>query len=256
MTMHESGWLGRTHIDLAVCDSTNDEAKELAARGAAHGTVVTARSQRAGRGRHGRSWYSPEHENLYYSCILRPACEPSAAPPITLAAGLAVADAIEAATGQKPGLKWPNDVLLQGRKLAGILAETSMRGPRLEYVIVGIGVNLGTRAFPDELRDLATSLYLECGQVVERARFIDVLNTCAERWFDRFFTSGARALVQAWMARAKSCDHGLGRRVTVDTSSGPLAGHITGLDVDGRLEITDAHGRVHAITAGVLEYRD
>lgn len=254
--MHESGWLGRTRFDLASCESTNDEAARLAASGAAHGTVVTARSQRAGRGRHGRAWYSPEHENLYYSCVLRPACEPSAAPPITLAAGLAVADAVERTTGQKASLKWPNDILLRGRKLAGVLTESSTRGTRLEYVIVGIGVNLNTRAFPDELRDLATSLYLECGHSVDHAHFVVVLNACAERWFEYFFARGAHALVQAWMERARSHDHGLGRRVSVDTAAGPLTGRITGLSADGWLEITDENGRVHTIAAGVLEYRD
>ena len=254
--MHESGWLGHTHIDLAVCDSTNDEAKTLAARGAAHGTVVTARCQRAGRGRQGRSWYSPDQDNLYYSCVLRPACAPSEAPPITLAAGLAVADAVEAATGQETGLKWPNDVLLRERKLAGVLTETSIRGARLEYVIVGIGVNLATRVFPEELRGRATSLALECGHDIDRGHFIELVNQCAERWFDRLFAHGARALVQAWMERARSRDHGLGRGVTVDTPAGPLTGRITGLTGDGQLEVTDALGRVHTIAAGVIEYRD
>ena len=249
-------WLGRQRIDLATCASTNDEIARRAADGAAHGLVVTARTQTAGRGRQGRSWYSPSGDNLYYSCLLRPACPPAQAPPLTLAAGLGVLDAIDVAAadaGVKASLKWPNDVLIGGRKVAGVLTEMSTRGERLEHVIIGIGVNLHTRAFPDELADIATSLHL-CGVTVERAAFIDELCQHLELWFDRFLAHGPQPLTAAWLARARHGGGTLGRTVRASAARGLVTGQIRGMATDGRLQVEDADGRIHLIAAGVVEY--
>lgn len=251
-----SGWLGHQRIDLATCASTNDELARRAADGAAHGLVVTARMQTAGRGRLGRTWYSPDGDNLYFSCLLRPACPPAHAPPLTLAAGLGVLDAIDAAaihTGVEASLKWPNDVLIGGRKVAGILTEMSTRGDRLDHVIVGIGVNLHTRAFPDELADIATSLHL-AGVTVERDAFIAELCQHLQRWFDRFLAHGPQPLTAAWLARARRSGDTLGRSVRASTARGLVTGEIRGMATDGRLQIEDAHGHIHLIAAGVVEY--
>lgn len=253
-----SRWLGREHIDLVECGSTNDEAAALARSGAAHGTIVTARAQRAGRGRQGRTWFSPQDDNLYLSCILRPDCEPAHTPPLTLAAGLGVVDAIDeqlaaCADRDRAGrstVAWPNDVMIDGRKVSGVLTEMSTRGARLEHVIVGVGVNLGTREFPLELQEIATSLYLH-GAHVERRPFISALCGHLQAWFDRFFEHGVRALIPAWMARTDTA----GKRVRATTQRGPVEGRISGLTEDGRLLVTDANGRDHVVTAGVVEYR-
>ena len=257
-------WLGRDRVAFEQCGSTNDEAARLAEEGARHGTIVTARAQSAGRGRHGRSWFSPTDENLYLSCLLRPTCAPSQAPPLTLAAGMGVVDAVNQLElrGDRSGdtpvraiLEWPNDVVIDGRKVAGVLTEMSTRGTQLEYVVVGIGVNLATRSFPPELEPLATSLYL-AGLSVERTGFLESLLGHLEGWFNRFFARGSRALISAWMQRAEVAPGQLGRRVDATTEHGPIVGRITGLEVDGRLQVTDNDGRVHVVMAGVVEYRD
>lgn len=251
------GWLGAERIDLATCGSTNDEVARRAAAGAAEGLVVTARAQTAGRGRQGRRWYSPTDENLYFSCLLRPECPPGQAPPLTLAAGLGVLDALECAAGAESSvhasLKWPNDVLLGGRKVAGILTEMNTRGTRLSHVVVGIGVNLATREFPDELKDIATSLY-QAGVSIEREAFIDSLCTHLQVWFERFYVGGVRAIVAAWLERARTSGDTLGRPVRADTARGDITGRISGMADDGRLEVTDESGQVHRIAAGVVEY--
>ena len=250
-------WLGRVRIELDTCGSTNDEVARRAAAGAAHGLVVTARAQTAGRGRQGRAWYSGDRGNLYFSCLLRPALSPAQAPPLTLAAGLGVLDAIEdvsAAAGVDlpVALKWPNDVLIGARKVAGILTEMNTRGSQLEHVVVGIGINLTTRAFPDELAAIATSLAL-AGVDAERDAFVAVLCERLALWFDRFFAHGAGILTAAWMARARAAGT-LGRLVRAETEAGLLVGRITGMADDGRLEVTDADGCMHRIAAGVHEY--
>jgi BirA family biotin operon repressor/biotin-[acetyl-CoA-carboxylase] ligase len=237
-----SSWLGRERVHLPVCGSTNDEAQRLAAEGAAHGTVVTADQQHAGRGRQGRAWHSPAGENLYLSCILRPALAPAAATAITLAAGLGVADAVQRA-GAPAALKWPNDVLVHGRKLAGILTEMSTRAERVQHIIVGIGVNLESRSFPPGLGDTATSLAL-LGVPVDRQRFVAELLSELETWFDRFFAGGVAALADAWLARADRS------RVRATSRGRMVEGAIVGLDADGCLLVADDAGTRHRILAG------
>jgi BirA family biotin operon repressor/biotin-[acetyl-CoA-carboxylase] ligase len=237
-----TSWLGREHVHLPACGSTNDEAARLASAGAAHGTVVTADEQHAGRGRQGRRWHSPPGENLYLSCILRPTLAPDRAPAITLAAGLGVADAV-AKAGAQPVLKWPNDVLVDGRKLAGILTEMSTRGQRVQHIITGIGVNLGSQSFPAELGERATSLAL-LGLSIERERFVAELLASLEHWFDRFFTGGVAALADAWLARADRS------RVRASSGGRAVEGAILGLDPDGCLLIEDDTGARHRILSG------
>jgi BirA family biotin operon repressor/biotin-[acetyl-CoA-carboxylase] ligase len=143
---------------LARVDSTQQVARDLARAGAAEGTAVVAEEQTAGRGRLGRPWHSPPGENLYCSVVLRPPLAPGEVPQIALVAGIAVAAAVEEVTGRRPAIKWPNDVLLDGKKVAGILTEMESEIDRVHHVIAGIGVNLNTRRFPRELRDKASSL--------------------------------------------------------------------------------------------------
>lgn len=241
-----SGWLGLERITLDSCDSTNDEAARLAMFGAAHGTIVTADTQLTGRGRLGRRWFSPPGENLYLSCVLRPALEPMHAPPITLAAGVAVADAV-AAFAVQSRLKWPNDVLCRGKKLAGILTEMSTQSGRISHVILGIGVNLATRAFPDDLADSATSLARE-GIEVGRDAFLAKLLPILEIWLDRYFAGGISAIADAWMERA-ALTSGV-THVTVATAESTIVGRALGLDDQGALRVVDERGQLHHILTG------
>jgi BirA family biotin operon repressor/biotin-[acetyl-CoA-carboxylase] ligase len=158
--------IGRRILHYFKTDSTNSVAMALAARGEEHGTVVVAEEQTAGRGRFGRVWYSEKSSGIYVSVILRPALAPSAAPMLTLMAGLAVHRAIETSTGLAADIRWPNDVLVSGRKVCGILTEMSAELDRLHAVVLGIGINVNHREIPDELKPIATSLRIETGKTV------------------------------------------------------------------------------------------
>ncbi len=235
-------WLGRQRIALAECGSTNDEAARLARAGAVHGTVVIADSQRSGRGREGRVWASPPGAGVYLSAVVRPPLPLAMVPPMTLAIGVAVCDAARAA-GVAAQLKWPNDVLVGGRKLAGVLVETQSQGARLEAVIVGIGVNL-TGELPPALAATATTL-AAAGAVVERARFVELLLAHVEHWLDRYASIGLPTIVHEWHERMAV---GLAARATVDGAA--LDGVCAGLDADGALLLRDAAGALHRVRSG------
>jgi BirA family transcriptional regulator, biotin operon repressor / biotin---[acetyl-CoA-carboxylase] ligase len=240
-----TAWLGAELHELAVCDSTNDEAAARAAAGAPHGTVVVAAEQRRGRGRLGRSWHSPPGENLYLSCVLRPPLAPVALPPVTLAAGVAVAEAV-AAFGPRPAVKWPNDVTVGGRKLAGLLTEMTTRGDLIDHVVLGIGVNLGSRSFPPELAGIATSIALEGGREVSPAGFRAQLLPGLETWLDRFFQGGVAAIGPAWTAWSGMA----GARVRVTEGGRVAEGIACGIGPDGSLDVRDDQGHHVMVVAG------
>ncbi len=158
-------WLGRTIHHFHLIDSTNSKAYELALNGAEEGEVVIAETQKKGRGRLGRQWFSPLFSNLYLSVILRPEIPPYQASLVTLMAAVATADAIQKFSGLEPLIKWPNDVLLRAKKVAGLLNEIHSEMDRIHFVILGIGVNLNTdrKMFSKEIREGATSLKIEMG---------------------------------------------------------------------------------------------
>lgn len=255
----ETRWLGRPWRHLGECGSTNDEAAAWARDAIApapHGAVVTADAQSRGRGRLGRSWHSPPGENLYFSLVLRPPIEPRELPPLVLAVGVALADTV-AARGVAVDLKWPNDVLARGRKLAGILAELACSGSRIDHVVVGIGVDLETRAFPPPLDAIATSIALETGRDLDRGAHADGRDAFAadlaaalETWYERFVSDGAAPILAAWRARSGM----LGREVTV-RAAGPGGDDVRGvaedLDADGALLVRTAEG-VTRVVAGEL----
>lgn len=244
-----TSWLGRRLVELAACESTNDEAARLAAAGAEHGTVVVAGAQRKGRGRLGRSWFSPPGESLYLSCVLRPETAPDALPPVTLAAGLAVAEAVAAAV-PLVRVHWPNDVVVDGRKLAGILTEMTTRGARVEAAVLGIGVNVNVAAFPADLGRPATSLFIETGRRRElgevRGEILDQL----EIWLERFFAEGVAAVARGWQRWGGMA----GERVRVDLGGGRLlVGIAGGLAPDGGLMVIEDGGREVVVRAGDVQ---
>lgn len=240
-------WLGAHRVELDECDSTNDDAARLARAGARHGTIVVARAQRAGRGRDGRSWASPRDAGLYLSAVIRPPLPLVDVPPMTLAIGVGVCDAIRA-VGAPAELKWPNDALVHGRKLAGVLVEAHSQGQRLDAVIVGIGVNLTAAALPPEVAATATSLEKATGGSVDRAAFIDLLLAHVERWIDRYIASGMAVIAPAWRERMVA---GIAARARVDGNE--VCGEVAGLDGDGALVLRDATGRLHRVRSGDVE---
>jgi BirA family biotin operon repressor/biotin-[acetyl-CoA-carboxylase] ligase len=239
---------GRTIHHFESTDSTQRHAMELARRGAAEGEVVIAEAQTGGRGRLGRSFFSPPWVSLYASIILRPRIPPSRAPQITLVAGLAVAEAVEAHAGARPGIKWPNDVWLGDRKVSGILTEMEAEADRVLFVVSGIGVNLNVpkTGFPPELRTTATSILAATGRRVDRRQFAADLLASFERLYDEFVTRGFAALRERWEARSLLT----GRQVTVEGSGERATGRVIGIADDGSLRVRTAAGEVSRVVSG------
>jgi BirA family biotin operon repressor/biotin-[acetyl-CoA-carboxylase] ligase len=230
--------------------STNQLLRELARAGAAEGTTVLAESQTAGRGRAGKAWFSPPGVNLYASVLCRPGITPAAAPVFSFVASLALADAIRE-LGLHPAIKWPNDVLVKHRKVAGTLTELSIAGDRLEHVILGVGVNVNVereplRAALGPAAQHAISLREALGRPVERNAFAGAFLTHLDEWLITYRDEGPERILQAW----RDLDIVTGRRVEVRDDGAALEGRARGVAADGHLEIEDARGVVHRVLAG------
>jgi BirA family biotin operon repressor/biotin-[acetyl-CoA-carboxylase] ligase len=233
---------------LDTTDSTQSEAQRLAAAGAPEGTVVTARHQEAGRGRRGHEWWDAPGQSLLASVLLRPAGPVTTAPQLSLVGGLAVADALAAVAAVPARIRWPNDLLVDGRKVCGILAEASSDGAgRLHHVILGIGVNLAQTAFPVTLADRATSLRLVTGRAFEADPVLAAVLEQLARHYDAWRVGGFAALRAAWLERSTLP----GQRVRLPDGSDGV-----GVDVgdDGILVARAADGRlVHIVSGGAVE---
>ncbi len=243
-------WLGRVYFRHARLGSTNDEAARLAADGAPHGTVVLAEAQQGGRGRLGRAWFSPPGENLYFSALLRPEIDPAASPPLSLAAAVGLAEGVRGFVGRPPLVKWPNDLLYDGKKLAGILVELSAEPGRLRHLVLGVGLNVNSTAFPSELATRATSLAVERGTPVRRGLVLASVLGALERWIDRLFTDGPEPVIEAWLGFAKDW---IGQTVTVSLGRERVRGVALGLDARGALRLRREGGREEIVSAGDLE---
>jgi BirA family transcriptional regulator, biotin operon repressor / biotin---[acetyl-CoA-carboxylase] ligase len=241
--------IGRRFICQARTPSTNADAFRLAEQGTAEGTVVLADSQSGGKGRMGRIWSSPPGVNLYCSIILRPPVPPFEAPQLTFLSAVAVARAIELVVGLKPEIKWPNDVLIGGKKVAGLLNEMSAETDGINFVILGIGVNLNMTAeqFPPDLRHPATSLLLETGRPVARARFAAVMLGELDRLYASFRSQGFGPVRDEWQQRC----HAHGRELTVSDGSNEIVrGMFDGIDRFGALLVRRQDGTVERILSG------
>ena len=238
-------WLGCQRIELASCGSTNDEAARLARAGAKHGTIVIAERQASGRGRDGRVWQSPPG-GLYMSAVLRPSMPVIDVPPMTLAIGIGLCEAVRT-TGAPAVLKWPNDLLVHDRKLAGVLVEAQSQGSRLEALIVGIGVNISGE-LPEPVAETAITLAEAAGTTIDRDAFIERMLAHVERWVERYVSVGLAAIIPAWQERMAV---GLTARATIDGEA--RIGSVAGLDADGALLLRDDAGNVHRVRSGDVE---
>ena len=228
-------------VRLGRVDSTQTVAFALAADGAADRTVVVAQAQTAGRGRHGRLWLDEPGASLLTSIILRPRLEPARLPTLSLAAGVAVVEALERVTGLKPRLKWPNDVLVDGRKLAGILLESRISPSPL--VVLGIGVNLAQRVFPADLAERATSVRLAAGRRVDADALLTALLESLDAWRTRLETEGWAPIRERWRALTET----LGRRVSIDG----VEGVAVDVDEDGALIVAEGDVRRRVVAGEV-----
>lgn len=237
----------RVHF-LEEAGSTNDVAIELARRGAEEGEVVIADRQLKGKGRIGRSWQSPSRSNLYASVILRPSIPPAVSPQITLTAGVAVAEALSEYCGGDVTLKWPNDVRIREKKVCGILTEMRLRGGEIDFVIVGIGININMRkdAFDEAFRDVSTSLREELGREVPRGDVAVSMLGCLDCWYGRFLAEGFHPIRERWLFRSGI----LGKDIRVQSGTRMQAGNVLGIDEEGALLLLDGDGRKIRILSG------
>jgi BirA family biotin operon repressor/biotin-[acetyl-CoA-carboxylase] ligase len=229
-------------------ESTNAYARQLAEQGATEGGLVIAESQTAGRGRLGRRWVSPPNVNLYFSFILRPKLAPARAPQITLMAAVALAETLEWFLPVRPVIKWPNDILVNGRKLAGILTEASCGAEGVEFVILGIGVNVNYRLdqMPEEIRQRATSLLILCRQKISREDFLRRLIQHLDRCYGEIEENGFAPLAPRWEGYSELT----GQRVRVQLLNEVIFGTAKGIDHDGALLVEDDHRELQRIIAG------
>lgn len=241
--------LGRTLHHYETIGSTNGEAFKLAQEGAFHGEVVIAEQQTEGRGRRGRVWVSPAGKNLYLSAILRPELPPSRAPEVTLVAAVALAETIREA-GAEAFIKWPNDVQVDGRKVAGILTELSADVERVHFIVLGVGVNLNSPPsdFPPEVAETATSLMGARNQRVPRALFTAALLTKLETWLDTWTEQGFAPVRDAW----KKLSSTLGQEVLVRSENRELRGVAEDIDDSGAL-VLRVDGKLERVLAGDVE---
>ncbi len=237
-----TAFIGRTLVSEFELASTNITANELAAANAPEGLVVIADHQSAGRGRNGRSWLSPHAQNLYFSILLRPSCPPAAVPQLSILTALSITKAIAL-----PGIavKWPNDVWLNGRKLCGILSAMSCMANQTEYAIIGIGINVNMREFPEDIP--GTSLARETDREFSRAEVLSsVLNAIEE---DYSLWKHNQTLAP-FMERWASCSLLDGRSITAEHGRTTLQGTACGITPDGLLKLNCPDGVIRLIAAG------
>lgn len=240
--------LGTRFHYFAELDSTNTRARELAESGAAEGEIVIAESQTQGRGRLGRRWESPPLSNLYLSIVLRPGLPPKHAPQITLAAAVALVETVGSFLPRPPVIKWPNDILIDGKKLAGILTEAACDTECVQYVILGIGLNLNYRAetMPETLRQRATSMADMAGENLSRETVLVRLIHDLDRCYGELEESGFAALRPRWETH-----FGLrGRRVRVELGDQTIIGRAQGIDHEGALIVETDDEQRRSIIAG------
>lgn len=241
--------VGRRLDCLKQTTSTNADAFRIAEEGAPEGTVVIADAQNGGKGRRGRVWSSPAGVNLYCSVVLRPSIMPHEAPQLTFLSAVAVARAIERTTDLVPEIKWPNDVLIGGKKVAGLLNEMSAETDGINFIVLGIGVNLNMTAdqFPDDLRYPATSLLLESGSRVCRTHFAAVMLSELDKLYADFASSGFGPVREEWQMRCNAN----GRTVSVnDAGDEHKVGMFVGIDSDGALLLRSGDDRIERIVSG------
>lgn len=235
-----------------VIGSTNDRAKEAAGEGAPHGTLILADCQNAGKGRRGRQWSTPAGTCIAMSSMLRPEFPPEKASMLTLVMALSVSRAIQELSELETGIKWPNDIVVRGRKLCGILTEMSADMDQIHYVVIGTGINVNQEAFPKELSKTATSLLIETGHPMNRAKIVARCMECFEADYETFASDGSmRGLKADYEARLVN----LGRKVQVLAGPNGFTGVARGVDESGCLLVEKEDGAMVPVMSGEVSVR-
>ncbi len=228
-------------------DSTNTVAMQLGDEGEPHGAVVLAEEQTAGRGRAGRKWVSEKSSGIHATILLRPPTPPAQAAVLTLVAGLAARDAVADETGLAPDVRWPNDLLLGGKKFCGILTEMRAEPDRVHYAVVGIGINVNQTRMPAELDSIATSLRIESGRIHSRIELLIRLLRHLDRYYNQFIGEGPKPILERFAAVSS---YYRGKRVRISTATETFEGTTAGLEASGVLRVAREDGRIEAVVSG------
>ena len=243
-------WAGKTVHFAREIDSTNLWIKRLAKEGAPEGTLALAEFQSAGRGRLGRSWEVPEGTSVMMSILLRPKFEPQYAPTLTLVMGMAVAKAVKN-LGFDVSIKWPNDVVVSHKKICGILTEMGVRDGKIDYAVIGVGINVNIREFPEEMADKATSLYLESGKEFDRSQIPGLVMEAFEEYYEKFAAtcdlSGLKEEYESILANYNQPVRVLAKE--------PYEGVARGITDGGELLVEKTDGTIVAVSAGEVSVR-
>ena len=243
-------WAGKTVHFARKTDSTNLWIKRLAKEGAPEGTLALAEFQSAGRGRLGRSWEVPEGTSVMMSILLRPKFEPQYAPTLTLVMGMAVAKAVKN-LGFDVSIKWPNDVVVSHKKICGILTEMGVRDGKIDYAVIGVGINVNIREFPEEMADKATSLYLESGKEFDRSQIPGLVMEAFEEYYEKFAAtcdlSGLKEEYESILANYNQPVRVLAKE--------PYEGVARGITDGGELLVEKTDGTIVAVSAGEVSVR-
>ena len=244
--------IGKSVLCYKEVTSTQDVADKLARGNSPEGTIVIARSQVKGRGRKGRPWVS-ENDGIYISIILRPALKPVHVVQVPMVVGVALSRAIAATTSLNPGIKWPNDILIRGKKVAGILTEMNSELDKVKYIIPGIGINVNNRAsdLPEEVRPIATTLRDECGREVVVVHLVRSFLQEFDRWYDIFLKQGFQPIASEW----KKLNNTLGSRVKVYDGEIEIYGRAVDIDEEGFLLLQSDAGQTIRILSGDVSLR-
>ena len=243
-------WAGKTVHFAREIDSTNLWIKRLAKEGAPEGTLALAEFQSAGRGRLGRSWEVPEGTSVMMSILLRPKFEPQYAPTLTLVMGMAVAKAVKK-LGFDVSIKWPNDVVVSHKKICGILTEMGVRDGKIDYAVIGVGINVNIKEFPEEMADKATSLYLESGKEFDRSQIPGLVMEAFEKYYEKFAAtcdlSGLKEEYESILANYNQPVRVLAKE--------PYEGVARGITDGGELLVEKTDGTIVAVSAGEVSVR-
>lgn len=245
-------WAGRHIAFYDSIGSTNVQAKLLAEEGAPEGTLVIAEEQTAGRGRRGRGWQSPPGINVYFTLLLKPDYAPDIASIVTLVMALAVREAVSEVCGIQAGIKWPNDIVLNGKKTTGILTEMSLEGEYIQHVVIGVGINVKKQDFPPELQDRATSLEAETGKPVSRALLLQKVMEHFEADYALFLEKKNLSLL---LREYNGALVNMEREVRVLDPAGEYAGIAKGINEKGELLVLTADGGLKEVYAGEVSVR-
>ena len=243
-------WAGKTVHFARETDSTNLWIKRLAKEGAPEGTLALAEFQSAGRGRLGRSWEVPEGTSVMMSILLRPKFEPQYAPTLTLVMGMAVAKAVKS-LGFDVSIKWPNDVVVSHKKICGILTEMGVRDGKIDYAVIGVGINVNIREFPEEMADKATSLYLESGREFDRSQIPGLVMEAFGEYYEKFAAtcdlSGLKEEYESILANYNQPVRVLAKE--------PYEGVARGITDGGELLVEKTDGTIATVSAGEVSVR-